>query len=68
MDYVSATFGALVRAVSLSHQVTGSNQSLHICTFAREGLLWFILFSDPSHVGASNTGSGLPFNDLRCDD
>ena len=48
----------MVRAVSLSHQVVGSKQSLR--RFLRgKGLSRFIPSPDPTHVGASGTGSAL---------
>ena len=49
--------GAVVRVVSLSHQVAGSKQPLRI--FAGEVLPRFFSSPDPTHVGASGTGSAL---------
>ena len=51
--------GAVVRAVSLSHQVAGSKQPLR--RFAGEGLPRFFSSPDPTHVGASGTRSALFF-------
>ena len=48
----------MVRAVSLSHQVVGSKQPLR--RFAGGGLPRFFPSPDPTHVGASGTGSA-PF-------
>jgi hypothetical protein len=44
--------GAVMRAVSLSHQVAGSKQPLLL---QEKGLPQFIPSSDPTHVGASGT-------------
>jgi hypothetical protein len=46
----------VMRAISLSHQVLGSNQLFRIC-----GTRFSLLYpsSDPTHVGASSTGSDL---------
>jgi hypothetical protein len=46
--------GAVVRGVSLSHQVEGSKQPLRICW--GKDLPWFIPSLDPIHVGAFDTG------------
>jgi len=45
--------GAVVRAVSLSHQFVGSKQPL--C----RGLASVFPFPDPTHVGASSSGFAL---------
>jgi len=50
--------GAVVRDVSLSNQVVDSKQPLR--RFCGEGMSRFIPFPDPTHVGASGTGS-TPF-------
>ena len=50
--------GAVVRAVSLSHQVMSSKQPL--LRFCGGRLASVFPFPDPTHVGASGTGSA-PF-------
>ena len=54
---VKGSPGAVVRAVSLSHQVVGSKQPLR--RFAGGRLASVFPFPDPTHVGASGIGSAL---------
>ena len=58
--------GAVVRAVSLSHQVMGSKQSFR--RFVGKGLPRFFSSPNPTHMGAFGTGSVLLFRLLVCDD